>query len=72
MFKCRKHYYPNKKAAKFVAIRMKLKGKSKNIKTRVYKCDDCDGYHLTSYSAKSIAKMKDRLYGENKNDNNSF
>ena len=62
MIKCRKVCYATKRAAKFVVKSLKSRGIGFKGKLRVYKCRDCDCYHTTSYSAKSIAKMKDRLY----------
>ena len=65
MIECRKVAYATKQAAKFRLKSIKARGlKTSKGKLRVYKCKDCDCYHLTSYDAKSIAKMKDRLYGE--------
>ena len=66
MIKCRKVYYATKQAAKFVVKSLKNRVRGFKGKLRVYKCRDCGGYHTTSYNAKSIAKMKDRLYLDDK------
>ena len=65
MIKCRKVSYATKQAARFRIKSMKTRGiKTDKGKIRVYKCLDCSCYHLTSYDAKSIAKMKDKLMNE--------
>lgn len=65
MIECRKVTYATKQAAKSRLKSIKARGLTTGKgKLRVYKCRDCALYHVTSYDAKSIAKMKDRLYGE--------
>ncbi|HHZ95278.1 MAG TPA: hypothetical protein EYN67_06925 [Flavobacteriales bacterium] len=60
MVECRKIGYATKKAAKYRITYLKAKGISnRGVKLRIYKCDECPCYHLTSYDAKSIKKMKD-------------
>ena len=54
---CGKTHYQNKKHAKKGALNIKAKGAM--TKFRVYRCPDCDGYHLTSYDAKTAKEKKD-------------
>lgn len=62
MIKCRKLHYQTKQIAK--TKRRSLKSLGVKGKLRIYKCEYCEGFHLTSYDAKSITKMKDKLQQE--------
>lgn len=59
---CRKVHYVTKSSARVAAL--KITDKKGKGRLRVYKCSECRGYHLTSYTAGEIAKMKDRLLNE--------
>ena len=61
---CRKVHYVKKSHAKNAAKRLLNHGGKKGRKSRVYKCSECGGYHLTSYTAEETARMKDRLLNE--------
>ena len=70
MIKCRKISYATKRAAKFRVKSIKTRGSKGKI--RIYLCAYCECYHLTSYNAKSITKMKDRLMSEGDDNESSI
>lgn len=47
---CQKVIYPSESKARKVALHREKKGAQK---LRVYKCDDCAGFHLSSYISKT-------------------
>ena len=57
MIKCDKVHFSTKKKAKVYILRFKNKG-GKARKSRIYKCDVCEGYHYTSADSKTTEMIK--------------
>ena len=56
---CRKAYFTTRVVAKLIA--KKLKGGGCKGKLRVYKCEWCEGFHLTSADAEQSKEIREKM-----------